>query len=169
MLKLKGEKSEVPDMYLGASIQKVETADGTECWAEEAIPGNYPPPRGKPVYVGWYVDADHAGNLLTRKSNTGIIIFVNNSPIIWYSKRQNTVESSSFGSEFIASRIATETIEGLRYKLRMFGVAIDGPADMFCDNQSVVTNVSISSYVLNKKHDSIFYHRFREAHTAGTI
>ena len=32
LFKLKGEKSELPDMYLGASIQKVETADGTECW-----------------------------------------------------------------------------------------------------------------------------------------
>ena len=60
-------------------------------------------------------------------------------------------------------------LEGLRYKLRMFGVPIDGPADAFCDNQPVVTNVSITSYVLNKKHNSIFYHRFREAHTAGTI
>ena len=74
---------------------------------EEAIPGNAPPPRGNPVYVGCYVDTNHAGNLLTRRSHTGIIIFVNNSPIIWYSKRQNTVESSSFGSEFIALRIAT--------------------------------------------------------------
>ena len=40
---------------------------------------------------------------------------------------------------------------------------------MFCDNQSVITNVSIPSSVLNKKHNSIFYHRVREAHTAGTI
>ena len=51
----------------------------------------------------------------------------------------------------------------------MFGVPIDEPADVFCDNQSVVTNVSIPSYVLNKKHNYICYHRFREAHTAGTI
>ena len=106
------------------------------------------------------MDANHADNLLTRRSHTGIIIFVNNSPIIWYIKRQNTVDSSSFGSELIALRIATEIIEGLWYKLRMFGVAIDGPADVFCDNQSVVTNVSIHSSVLNKKHNSICYHRF---------
>ena len=51
----------------------------------------------------------------------------------------------------------------------MFGVSIYGPADVFCDNQSVVTNVSISSSVLNKKHNSIFYQRVREAHTAGTL
>ena len=64
---------------------------------------------------------------------------------------QNTLESSIFGPKFTALRIATEMIEGLRYKLRMFGVPIDGPANVFCDNQSVVTHVSISSYVLNKK------------------
>ena len=88
----------------------MEPADGTECWAEEAIPGNDTPSRGKPVYVGCYVDTDHAGSLLTRRSHTGIIIFVNISPIIGYSKLQNKVESSSFGSKFIALRIATEMI-----------------------------------------------------------
>ena len=51
----------------------------------------------------------------------------------------------------------------------MFGVPIDGPADMFCDNQSVVTNVSIPSSVLNKKHNSICYHSVREAHTSGKV
>ena len=51
----------------------------------------------------------------------------------------------------------------------MFGVPINGPADVFFDNQLVVTNISIPSYVLNKKQNYICYHRFREAHTAGTI
>ena len=157
MFKLKGDKAEVPDIYLVASIQKVETADGTECWAEDSIPGNYPPPRGNPLYVGCYVDADHAGNLLTRRYHTGVIIFINKSPIIWYSKLQSTVDSSSFGSECIALQIATKMIEVLRYKLRMYGVPIDGPAGVFCDNQSVITNLSILSSVLNKKHNSICY------------
>ena len=35
-----------------------------------------------------------------------------------------------------------ESIVALRYKLRIFGVAIDGPADVLCDNQSVVLNSS---------------------------
>ena len=76
VFKLKGDKAVVPDMYLGASLQKLEIADSTECWSEEVIPGNAPPYRGKPVYVGSYVDANHAGNLLTRGSHAGIIIFV---------------------------------------------------------------------------------------------
>ena len=137
--------------------------------AEEPLPPNMPEPRGAPLRVGCYVDADHAGNLMTRRSHSGIFIYLNNAPIQWFSKRQNTVESSSFGSEFIALRIATDMIEALRYKLRMFGVPVDGPADVFCDNKSVATNASIPTSVLNKRHNAICYHRIREAHTAGTI
>ena len=74
-----------------------------------------------------------------------------------------------FGSEFIALRIATDMIESLRYKLRMFGVPIDGPADVFCDNKSVATNASVPTSILNKRHNAICYHHVREAHTAGTI
>ena len=36
VFKLKGDKAEVNDMYLGASIQKVETMDGTGCWIMSA-------------------------------------------------------------------------------------------------------------------------------------
>ena len=66
-------------------------------------------------------------------------------------------------------RIATEMIETLRYKLRMFGVPIDESKNVVGDNKSVVTNASIPSCVLNKKHNSICYHKVREAKAAGTI
>ena len=36
MFKFKGDKAEVTDMYLGASIHKLETADGMECWIMSA-------------------------------------------------------------------------------------------------------------------------------------
>jgi hypothetical protein len=128
-----------------------------------------PEPRGKAIKLACYVDADHAGNMMTRRSHSGILLYINNTPVIWYSKRQNTVETSSFGSEFIALRISTEMIEALRYKIRMFGTPIDSATDVFCDNKSVVTNASIPSSVLSKKHNSICYHRVREAQAAGTI
>ena len=71
---------------------------------------------GKYVVIKYYVDANHAGNMASSRSCYGIIIYVNNSPIIKYSKRQNTDEASSFVAEFVASRIATDKIEALRYK-----------------------------------------------------
>ena len=137
--------------------------------AKEALPPDMPEPRGNYVKVSSFVDADHAGNLLTRRSHTGILIFVNNAPISWYSKRQNTVESSTFASELVALRIAVEQVEALRYKLRMFGIPIDGPADIFCDNQSVVKAASSPSSTLTKKHNAICYHKVRESAAAGTI
>jgi hypothetical protein len=80
---------------------------------KEKIPPNAPPPRGEPVQIDCFIDADHAGNRVTHHSQTGILVFLNRSPIIWFSKAQNTVETSTFGSEFTALRIATELLESL--------------------------------------------------------
>ena len=91
------------------------------------------------------------------------------APIHWYSKKQNTVESSTFGAEFCAMRTAVDMIEGLRYKLRMLGIPIDGPAKVYCDNEAVYKNTSIPESTLKKKHHSISYHRCRESVAAGTI
>jgi hypothetical protein len=137
--------------------------------AKESIPGDAPEPRGNVVSTHCFVDADHAGNRVTRRSQTGILMFVNRAPIIWYSKRQNTVETSTFGSEFVAMRIAVELIEALRYKLRMFGIPIEGPTNVFCDNEAVTKNAIHPESTLKKKHNAIAYHRTREAVAAGTI
>ena len=128
---------------------------------------NMPEPRGKEVDINVFVDADHAGNVVTRRSHTGVILMCNMTPVLWYSKKQNTIETSTFGSEFIALRIATELIEALRYKLRMFGVKLSGPARVFCDNEAVVKSSTIPESRLKKKHCSIAYHRCREAVAAG--
>jgi hypothetical protein len=137
--------------------------------ATEPIPGDAPEPRGNLVSTHCFVDADHAGNLITRRSQSGILLFVNRAPILWYSKKQNTVKTSTFCSEFVAMRIAVELIESLWYKLRMFGIPIEGPTNIYCDNQSVVTNASQPESTLKKKHNSIAYHCVREAAAANTI
>ncbi len=137
--------------------------------ATEAIPPNAPEPRGQDVLVSCFMDADHAGNQVTHRSHTGVIIFCNRAPILWYSKRQNTVETSTFGSEFIAARITVELIEALRYKLCMFGIPINGPTNVYCDNHGVVVNSSKPESTLKKKHNAIAYHRVREAAAAQTI
>ena len=129
----------------------------------EELPNNMPRQRGQSVKITAFVDASHAANKVTRRSHTGYIIFINRAPIIWFSKKQNTVESSTFSSEFIAMKTCMEHIVALRYKLRMFGILIDGPADVLCDNQSVVNNSSKLSSILNKKHNSIAYHAVRWA------
>ena len=123
----------------------------------------------KPVTITVYFDADHASDLVTRRSVTGILIMVNRTPLIWYSKRQNTVESSTYGSELVSGRIAVELILAVRYKLRMLGVPVVGPAIMLGDNQSMILNCTLPSSTLKKKHNAVAYHRVREAVAAGIV
>lgn len=61
------------------------------------IPKLVTKPLGRAVQISVYVDANHAGDKITRRSRTGILLYLNKAPILWYSKRQNTVETSSFG------------------------------------------------------------------------
>ena len=79
------------------SISKEEWKDFYD-HAEEPIPCNIPSPRGLKLKITCYVDTDHAANKVTRRYHSGILIYCHNTPIIWFSKQQNTVETSSFGS-----------------------------------------------------------------------
>ena len=88
---------------------------------------------------------------------------------MWYSKKQNTVETSTFSSKFIALRSCLEAITSLQYKLKMFGVPIDGPADVLCDNMSVVNNTTLVNSKLHKKHNSLAYHAVRWAVAARIL
>jgi Reverse transcriptase (RNA-dependent DNA polymerase) len=135
----------------------------------EFFPSGQPKPRGNEMDISIFCDAAHATCHTTRRSTTGIMTFINGAPINWYSKRQNTIESSTFGSEFVALRIATEMNEALRYKLRMMGVPIVGASNCFCDNQSVVTNAILPHSTLSKKHNSVAYHKVRESVAMGII
>ena len=65
--------------------------------AEKEIPHDILEPKGRKVRLTVYVDADHAHNQVTKRLITSIIIFLNNTPIIWYSKRQKTVKLSTMG------------------------------------------------------------------------
>ena len=116
-----------------------------------------------------YVDADHAHDIVTRRSITGILVMLNNIPVRWVSKCQKTVETSTYGSELVASRIATELILEVRYMLQSLGVALDGPALMLGDSMLVVLNTSVPSSVLKKKHNAIAYHLVREAIAAKVL
>ena len=131
--------------------------------AIDYVPHDIPKPLGMSVNISCFVDVDHAGNKITRRSHTGVIIFLNSAPILWYSKRQNTVESSTFGSELVVMKQAMDMIEGLIYKLCMFGIPVEGEARILCDNMATVKSGSNPDARIQKKHNSIAFHRIREA------
>ena len=137
-----------------------EKADWTEFCGdvEEELPPKTPEPLGHEVSIHAFVDANHAGDVVTRRSHSGVMIHVNNAPVVWLSKKQNTVESSAFGSELVAMRICRDLVISLRHKLRMFGLNLQGPACTFCDNAGVVKNVSKPESVLHKRHNAVNHH-----------
>ena len=128
----------------------------------EEHPPNAPESRGIGFIMRALVDSDHGGDIVTRRSRTGFIIFLNGAPIFWFSKKQTCIETSSFGAEFIAMKQCCEHVRGLRYKLRMMGIQIDEPTFIFGDNQSVLANTTIPHSSLKKKSSSIAFHFVRE-------
>ena len=134
------------------------------------MPYRIPRPRGVAVWTTAFVDSSHGANKVTRRSHSGHILFLNSAPVKWLSRRQQTVETSAFSSEFIALKQCIEDVEHLRFKLRMFGIPIHDygePTHILCDNNSVLTNTSNVESSLNKKHSSIAYHFSRWNVAAG--
>ena len=103
---------------------------------------NAPKPLGESVDLRMFVDSDHAGDKRNRRSCTGYLIFLNMALISWHTKTQATVEGAVFGAEFVAMKQGTKALSGIRYKLRMMGVPVEGPTYIYGDNMSVIYNTS---------------------------
>eukprot|EP00957_Ditylum_brightwellii_P136358 10399500-Ditylum_brightwellii.AAC.1 len=115
----------------------------------EEIPDDMPKPLGNSVQMKAWFYSDHTGNLVTSA--------------------KNTVETSTFGAEFIVGHTCLEAVEDLHFKLRVFGIPIDGPAHAMYNNSSVVNSDQHPESTLNKKHLSICLHMIRETCVAGII
>ena len=139
--------------------------DWTSTYGEvtELMPKDAPEPLGRMVTLTHYVDANLFHDALTGRSVTGILHMLNATPIDWYSKKQATVETATYGSEFVAARICVDQIVDLRTTLRYLGVLIKDQSYMFGDNESVVNSSSIPQSKLHKRHTALSFHQVREA------
>ena len=135
----------------------------------ESLPHDSREPLGRYVTLSHYVDANLMHCLLTRRSVTGVLHFINQTPIDWFSKKQATVETATYGSEFIAARTCVEQAIDLRNTLRYLGVPIRGRSYMFGDNESFVNSSSKPHAKLHKRHNALSFHRVREAVAAKLV
>ena len=135
----------------------------------EQIPHDITKPLGKHVQTTHYVDANLHHDLATGKAVTAALHFLNQTPIDAYTKRQSTVETATYGSEFVAARTAVDQIIDIHTTLRYLGVPIRDKSYMFGDNGSVVTSSTMSNSTISKRHHLASYHRVREAIAAKFI
>ena len=116
-----------------------------------------------------YKDANLYHDVTTGRAVTGVLHFINKTPIDWYSKKQSTVETATYGSEFSSAKTAIQQIQGLRTTLRYLGVPVDDTSYMFGDNGSIVTSSTMPDSQLNRRHLALSYHYVREAIASGMV
>jgi hypothetical protein len=91
---------------------------------KEIIPTDILEPKGKYVTLSHYFDANLYHDMVTGRSITAILHFLNQTPMDWYSKKQATVETATFGSEFIAARTTINQFVDLRTTLHYLSIPI---------------------------------------------
>jgi hypothetical protein len=136
----------------------------------EAVPKDAPEPLGKPVTTTHYQDANLYHDIITGRSVTAIFHFLNKFPINWYSKKQEaTVETATYGSEYISARTCVDQIVDLQTTLRYLGVPIRDVSYMFGDNKSVVNSSTQPHSKLHKRHNALSFHHVHKAIASGYI
>ena len=135
---------------------------------KEEIPKDVPKPLGKRAITTTYLDAKLLHDIVTGKSVTAILHFLNTTPTDWFSKRQATVETATYGSELVTAKAAEQTMD-LRNTLRYLEVPIKNKAYMFGDNKSVVMSSTIPQSISNRRHNMLSYHRVRKAIAAKIL
>ena len=118
--------------------------------AKEEVPNDIPEPKGKHVTTTTDVDANLHHDQVTRRAVTACLHLVNATPTHWHTKRQDAVETATFGSDFVAARTATDQIIDLRYTLMYLGVPIRAESHMFGENKSVVDSASMPTSTSSK-------------------
>ena len=93
-------------MYLGGRFKGKfkECAKWFELYinVKEDIPVYAHVPYGKEVDISYCVVEDLVGDRITHCGHTVVLVCINSAPIVYYSKRQSPIESSTFGSEVVA-------------------------------------------------------------------
>jgi hypothetical protein len=138
-------------------------------YAKEEIDTRFHKPLGPELDINIFFDSDHRHDRKTGRSISGIIVYVGNTPIIWKSRRQGAVQTSMYGAELCAMRMAVEEAITIRYMLRSFGIPVSLPTSTMGDNEGTITTASTPECALKKKHVALSYHFVREQTTIGTI
>ena len=115
------------------------------------------------------MDANLFHDIIMERSVTDILHLVKQTSLDWYRKKQSTVETVTYGSEFTAARIGVDQINTKRNLLRYLGIPIRHVSYIFGDNWSVVNSAMAPHTKLHKRHNFLSFHRVRESIAAKIL
>jgi hypothetical protein len=117
-----------------------------------------------------YQDANLYHDIITGRSVTAILHFLNKFPIDWYSKKQATVKTATYGSEYISARTCVDQIVDLRTTLHYLGIPIRDVSYMFGDNESDVNSSTQPPHSkVHKRHNALSFHHVCKAIASGYV
>jgi uncharacterized protein (DUF2249 family) len=131
-------------------------------YAKEEIDIHFPKPLGDELKVNIYIDSDHAHDKITGRSISGVVVYVGSTPIIWRSKCQGSVQTSTYGAELKPMRLAVEEAITIRYMLRSLGIKVLEPSNTIRDNKATIVCATNPETGLKKKNVALSYHFIRE-------
>lgn len=123
--------------------------------------------KGSADVVG-YSDSDYASDIETRKSTTGYLFLMNNGPITWTSRKQQTIALSTMEAEFMAACDATKELLWLKQFLNELGEPKSSIC-LFVDNQAAIRLICNPVYHQRSKHIDVRYKFIREKVEQGTL
>lgn len=109
-----------------------------------------------------YSDADHAGDVDSRRSTSGYIFKLGNGLVSWNSERQKSVAISTMEAEYMS---ASEAVRELVWLKRLLGELLMEKLDVpqfFMDNESAIKLIKNPEFHKRSKHIEIRYHFVRE-------
>jgi hypothetical protein len=125
---------------------------------------------GDDLNVYAYSDADWAGDLDSRRSTTGYVVYAAGGPIAWQSKLQTTIAVSTMEAEYMAAFGAIQELIWTKGVLSEMDFSYVGPMILHMDSQSAMALAKNPTHHKRSKHIDIKYHWLRE-HTfeKGTV
>jgi hypothetical protein len=120
-----------------------------------------------PVFV--YTDADYGGCLDSRRSTSGLIVFLAGAPVAWRSKLQDNIATSTCHAELAACYNGVLKLVTFRRLLSDLGFLLPGPSTLFVDNQNSIRVAESPFSNKRVKHVEIRFFYVREQIAAGTV
>lgn len=115
-----------------------------------------------------FTDADWGSCLVTRRSTTGLCIFMGDALICWKSKKQPTVSRSSAEAEYRALAYAASELLWLKQLFRVFEIPVES-VKVFSDNKSAMHLATNPLSHDRSKHVDIDVHFIREHVHSGFL
>jgi hypothetical protein len=116
-----------------------------------------------------FSDSDWAESRIDRKSNSGIVCLLNGAPVIWKSKKQTIVATSSAEAEYVALSLTVKEIIWLRRIVESFEIHQKGPLKVFSDSQSAMAMVMKPKLSGRTKHIDTKFHHVKDSVERGVI